>query len=545
LELPYAEWTREAKAYLKGSLRRQLDAFLPSRETREYESWIKQRQVFRRRVYNHTPSPGLISILTPVWNGSAIKYLRALGQSISEQNESGACEWVILDNGCTNENLRAYLKELSALRWVKIIRSDVNLGITRGLRRCLERANGRYVLPVDGDDLLYADALQVVASALAKWGFPALLYSDEDKVNRWRRYQPYFKPDWDPVLLMNSAYVAHLGVIDRKMALKLNAYSDPETEGSPDWDLFVRFLIAEKAAIHIPEIIYSWRVHPESTADDAARKSYILSSQRKVLQRFLQAQPAGHLFEIEPNPLFKGGDHWHFVRKQEDPKAFMTVVLSKDRAASAQQYLEPARALAQQDGLLCFLGEGAKVESPDWLWEVTGIMDLHPDTIMVGGRIRNSGGQIIEAGLEFGFAGICGGANRGRSADDPGYFGQVWKQRSVDAVSTQFAVMKASVFTELLGRLPSFVSLGFLGVWAGAYAAKNGLRIVYSPFLSAVSDSRWEEFVSEEEKKAFKERYGDLPRGRFYSRLFDSAKPFRPGDPNQSYLKVSGAEFQR
>ncbi len=495
MEPLYAEWKRRAKAYIrrakayiKGMLRRKSGALLPSRGAREYQRWIKNRQAFRRTVHMSAPQKGLLSILTPVWNGTPVQYLRELAQSISPQNKDGACEWVLLDNGCSEEKLLEYLKELSALPWVKLDRTKTNLGIIRGLRRCLERAKGRYVMAVDADDLLYPDALQVVASAIVKNGYPHLLYTDEDKVNGSQRYQPYFKPDWDPVLLLNSAYIAHLGVIDRKRALKLGAYSDAAAEGSPDWDLFVRFLIAGQKAIHVPEVVYSWRVHAASTADDVARKPYIGASQQSVLRRFLDAQPSGSLFEIEPSPLFGGGDHWHFRRKQEQAKAVMTVVLSQDRCASLQQYAEPARAVAKEDGLFCFVGEDISIENPDWIWEVIGIMDLHRDTIMVGGKIRGNDGKIIEAGLEFGFDGICGSPNRGRPASDPGYFGQVWKQRSVSAVSTRFAAIKARFLVELVEQLPAQATLSFLGVWAGAHALKTGRRIVYSPFLGGISD---------------------------------------------------------
>jgi O-antigen biosynthesis protein len=42
-------------------------------------------------------------------------------------------------------------------------------------------------------------------------------------------------------------------------------------------------------AVHIPEVVYSWRMHPESTADDAGSKPYIHSSQKAVLHRYLDA----------------------------------------------------------------------------------------------------------------------------------------------------------------------------------------------------------------------------------------------------------------
>jgi glycosyltransferase involved in cell wall biosynthesis len=531
LEPLYAEWKQRAKAYIKGTLRRKAAALLPNREAREYQRWIEKRRAFRKDIYPLTPQKGLLSILTPVWNGSPVRYLRELAESISQQNKDGACEWVLLDNGCSDEKLLACLKELSAASWVKLDRAKANLGITRGLRRCLEQAKGRYVMAVDADDLLYPDALQVVASVIVNNGYPPLLYTDEDKVNGSRRYQPYFKPDWDPVLLLNSAYIAHLGVIERRRALKLGAYSDAAAEGSQDWDLFVRFLIAGQKAIHIPEVVYSWRVHATSTADDVARKPYIGAAQRSVLRRFLDAEPCGRLFEIEPSPLFAGGDHWHFRRKQEQPKAILTIVLTRGHSATLQQYADPVRAVAREDGLVCFIGEDVTIEDPNWIWEVTGILDLHRDTIMVGGRLRRNDGKIIEAGLEFGFDGICGSPNRGKPASDPGYFGQTWKQRSVSAVSTRFAAMKARFLVELLEQLPKEATLGFLGVWAGAYALKTGRRVVYSPFLSGISDIAREQPVGDEEKQLFRDRYGDLQDGRFYSRFFSRTKPFELWQP--------------
>ena len=40
---------------------------------------------------------------------SPIHYLRELAESISQQNKEGACEWVVLDNGCSNKKLLGYL----------------------------------------------------------------------------------------------------------------------------------------------------------------------------------------------------------------------------------------------------------------------------------------------------------------------------------------------------------------------------------------------------------------------------------------------------
>jgi len=532
---------RKLPASLKGALRRRADNLLPNRETREYRAWIAERLKHRALVYNEPLEPGLLSLLTPVWDGSPLLYLKRLASALIAQNQSGACEWVLLDNGCTDTRLLSFLDGLRSHRWIELYRLDTNIGITRGLRYCLEYAHGRYVMPVDADDLLYPDTLRIVTSYIRQFNYPPLLYSDEDKIIGTKVYQPYMKPDWDPVLLLNSAYIAHLGILDRQKALDLGAYSDVNTEGSPDWDVFVRFLVAGYTAAHIPEVLYSWRVHAHSTADDAATKPYVHASQRAVLQRFLDARSCNGKFDIEYNPLLGGMAHWHFSREYNRSSSFTQAILRGDEKPT-QALTELAKSAAQRDGFVHLLGDDVQIDDPSWPDEVLSIFELHPEVVMIGGRIRDRMGVITEAGRHFGFAGPCGCPNRGRPVTDPGYFGQMWKQRSVSAVSAQFAVVRASFLYELLQQIPASASLAFLGAWAGALALRTGKRVVYSPFLSGVSDRDWDTLVDRAEQALFARTNPDIiPDWRFYSRNLSLEKPFAFGNPEISRDVSCGA----
>jgi len=504
----------------------------------EYARWREQRLQFRHRFYSQAVEPGLLSILTPVWNGSPTGYLKELAQSLAAQNEGDGSEWVILANGVTNRPLLAYLEELSRYRWVKLCRTETNVGITRGLRLCLEKASGRYVLPVDGDDWLYPDALRVVTWGIVNAGYPPLLYTDEDKIiGRNRFYQPYLKPSWDPVLLLNSAYIAHLGVIDREKALALGAYTDSTAEASPDWDLFLRFLAAGIGAVHIPEVVYSWRVHAESTADDAASKPYVHASQKAVLQRYLDSRPDGASFGIRNSPLLAGGAHWHFVSAQKRDLPIHTVLLTLERAKeSACSILDVAREAAGRDAFLHFRSEDLKLDESDWISEVATLWQLYPDAVMIGGRIRNSQGVITEAGRYFGICGFCGCPHRGRPATDPGYFTHIWKQRCVSAVTTQLSVVNARFLVDVAQRIPQEASLAFLGAWAGAQALREKKRVLYTPFLSGVSDLDWDALVPADEHQIFAQENAGLlfPDYRFYSRGLSTARGFEFGNPEYS-----------
>ena len=43
-----------------------------------------------------------------------------------------------------------------------------------------------------------------------------IIYSDEDHIdNEGRRSHPYFKPDWNPELMLGQNLISHLGVYRR------------------------------------------------------------------------------------------------------------------------------------------------------------------------------------------------------------------------------------------------------------------------------------------------------------------------------------------
>ena len=108
----------------------------------------------------------------------------------------------------------------------------------------------------------------------------------------------------------------------------------------------------------------------------------------------------------------------------------------------------------------------------------------------------------------------------------------MWKQRSVSAVSTQFAVLRASFLYEALQQVPEGASIAFLGAWAGALALRCGKRVVYSPFLSAVSDLDWDTLIDPAEQSLFAQLNQDiLPDRRFYSRNLSLERAFAFASP--------------
>ena len=74
---------------------------------------------------------------------------------------------------------------------------------------------------LDHDDELRPHSLLVLAKTINKYPDAKLIYSDEDKIDsNGNRSGPYFKPDWNPELLLSQNYFCHLVCIKRVRLLK-------------------------------------------------------------------------------------------------------------------------------------------------------------------------------------------------------------------------------------------------------------------------------------------------------------------------------------
>lgn len=438
----------------------------------------------RRTRYRPASSGGLVSLLTTVYDTDP-SYLADLAHTVFGQEEAGEFEWILLDNGSTDPGTLSVLEKLGAHPSVRLGRVEANLGIVGGMRWCLKRARHRYVMPVDSDDLLFPDCLRTVASFIEQTGFPTILYTDEDKIEGEHHHSAYAKPDWDPVLFVHSCYIAHLTAIDRATALALGCYGDVRAEGCHDWDTFTRFLLAGHRPEHLPEILYSWRVHPSSTSGNFRSKPYVFDSHRAVLDKFLDARGGPGRFEITPAPLFDGTPDYRFRPRDPTAPALSRIDLAGE--VSRGQLIAVLATIPPEVRYVHLLDPRCSPVGDLALEEMETLVALFPDTVMAGGRIHD-GRTIGEAGYVLGDECPIHCPDRGREVDDPGYFAQMWKPHGVAAVSARHAFVTRGFLEEAVGRLPETLSLAALGPWLGALGRAAGGRVVYSPYIEALSD---------------------------------------------------------
>jgi glycosyltransferase involved in cell wall biosynthesis len=510
--------------------------------SRSYEEWLD----CRLRVRSRTSEKGLdaagFSVLTTVFD-TPPDFLREVAASVFGQTHH-VFEWILLDNGSTRGDVVATLNDIARDSRVQYLRVEENLGIVGGMRRCLDTARQDYVVPVDSDDVLLPDALALLAKEISRHPSAAFVYTDEDVLRDGRIESPYLRPDWDPVLNICTSYIFHLCAFRRDDALRLGVYSDDAATWCHDWDTAQRFAAGGREIVHVPEVAYHWRSHAQSSTHRASPERGSLESQRHLLTKMLAAHELGELFEVQLFPINRGLPELWVRRRRERPEAIDVVLLANDDTAESSidrlmmtanypfrnvalvEAMSPrdiARAVSGDESLTLVYTDSISPEGDEWPWEAQGLAELHPDVVLVSGRVVNRDRIVVAGGEILGFHGLVGVPDRGRSEDDPGYYALALKQRSVSACNSAFFVARAGFLREVLASLPPDATLGFLGAWLGAAALSAGKRVVFSPLITASAERvvTGEQRAAAHEAEQFVARYGHLiPDVRWYSHHF-------------------------
>jgi Glycosyl transferase family 2 len=487
-----------------------------------YPAWLARRLDERAVARRVQAPPNFLSILTCVYRGSPAGFFRETVASVLSQRQS-EFEWVLLANGPLDGDMEPLLSELAIDARVHLLSAPENVGIIQGLRLCLEAATGDYVLPLDGDDLLTSDAVSVIVEAALDAGCPEFLYGDEDVWVDGQPAAPYFRADWDPLLNLSSSYIWHPSVFRTQTALELGVFSDTRSEYCQDWDTVFRFVDAGAAPVHIPEVLYHWRAHSASSTNRPDRHQGSLRSQRHVLERHLERLGLAERYGLAEFPLDRGLPEWWIESMTRDAPRMDVIIIVGDgthrlhvadlpyamlrECANTQGVagLQAALDDCQTDSVVVIDG-GLGTEASVWASEASSILDLIPDVGFVGGRIIDEMGVVLTGEILIAPDGNTACPDRGRLAGEAGYYAVSLKPHLADGVTGRFFVAHRRRLEKALHELPAQATLPFLGAWLGAWAARAGCRVAYSPLLIARWDSSRDdvaETASRDERRAF------------------------------------------
>lgn len=469
------------------------------------------------------------------------------------------------------EILERYCREDRRIR-VKNLKE--NKGISENTNAALAMARGEFVGLLDHDDLLAPDALYEMAARLEKDEGIDVFYTDEDKVTTdlSEHFQPHLKPDFNLDLLRSNNYICHFFVVRREIAERIGGFR-PEFNGAQDYDFIFRCTEQAEKIVHIPRILYHWRVHSASTADNPASKMYAYEAGKRAIEGNLERsgvrgvvslrQDYGFYdvhYPVEGEPLVSilipNKDQketlMHCIRSvletstwknleiliiennsereetfacyrelEKDPRIRILTYPGKTFNYSAINNFGVQQAKGEY---LLFLNNDIEVITPDWIEQMLGNCQ-RPEVGIVGAKLYYPDNTIQHAGIIIGIGGIAGHAFLGLARAKSGYLHKASLQMDYSAVTAACMMMKAEAFRKA-GGFEEKLTVAFNDVDLCLRTVEQGWLVVYDPHVEMYhyeSKSRGAE-DTEEKLRRFQQEI-EFMRTRWIRLLKD-------GDPN-------------
>jgi O-antigen biosynthesis protein len=558
------------------------------RPSRSYRDWIakydtlsdQDRQSMRAQVesWDHFAS---ISILMRVCNAS----IRWLDRSLWSVRNQIYPHWelcVLIDVSSDLHVRQIVERHAKQDKRIRVIYPDSNGRISANPNSALAIATGDYVALLDADDELSEHALFWVAVELRAHPTTDLIYSDEDKIGeKGHRFEPFFKPDWNPALMLSQNVFSHLGVFRRALVEQVGGIRSGLAEAQ-DYDLVLR--CAEKCGVqhirHIPRVLYHLRT---SSVQGISTKRYGAAATRAVQDHLNRCGTHARVRTVEGR--FRSGHcQYHQVEYelQEFPRVsiiiptsmrhdwFKTciasilthttypnfeVILAVNENSFNNAKNEPyvknvltdprLKVFAYEDQpfnyskinnwairqvtspLICLLNDDTEIISADWLENLVARVQL-PDVGAVGPLLLFPDESIQHAGviLGMGQSGVAGHPFVRLRKGHLGYFGRAALEQDLSCVTAACVLLRRDIFESLNG-FNEQLALSYNDVDLCIRLRSAGWRIVWTPTVELYHhesasagrhDARQRKELFERERKLMRQLWGPvLDNDPFYS----------------------------
>jgi len=233
----------------------------------------------------------LFSIITPVFN-PGLDVFRRMVRSILDQTYRN---WELcLANGSTDPRVAAVIQDFQKqdprIRSVSIR----NIGIAGNSNAALEIASGEYIVLIDHDDTVSPSLLFEAARVLNDDKSIDIINYDEDKISEDNfRRSPFFKPRVVRIARFFLENILTHCVLRRSLVLEAGRFN-PDMDGAQDWDLFFRCIERTDRIVHIPKILYHWRMVPGSASLARSEKPYARAAQKKARRQYIKRLRRGN-----------------------------------------------------------------------------------------------------------------------------------------------------------------------------------------------------------------------------------------------------------
>lgn len=493
-----------------------------------YEAYVPDEETLNRQRKRKFLNAPLISVVVPAYHTPPL-FLRQMLDSLVAQTYGG-WELCIANGSPDDKEMEAVLEEYEK-RDSRIRHENLkeNLGIAENTNAAFRMAKGEFIGLLDHDDLLAPNALYEIALALEKNPEADVVYTDEDKVTTdlKEHFQPHLKPDFNLDLLRSNNYICHFFTVRREIVEQVGGFRK-EFDGAQDYDFIFRCTEEARKILHIPEILYHWRTHKESTADNPASKMYAFEAGKRAIEAHLKRTGTDGEVSHTPDLGFyrvkypvKGEPLISIIIPNKDEKESLEACLKSiwekttyknyeiivvENNSTSDEIFQYYKEISQKGvrllrwkkefnysainnfgaahakgEFLLFLNNDVTVITPDWLTELAGLCQ-RKEVGAAGVKLLYPDNTIQHAGCVIGIGGIAGHMFVDMPANRTGYLHKASLLQDMSAVTAACMIMKKQVFDQV-GGFTEKLAVAFNDVDLCLKINKAGSLVVYDPYV--------------------------------------------------------------
>ena len=523
---------------------------LDKQENENYKIWIKNnepddKEIEEQRNYKFEYEPK-ISIIVPMYNTKE-KYLKELIDSIINQTYKN---WELCLSDGSDEKKDYVERLVNVDERIKYKFLNANKGISENSNEALKLATGDYIALLDHDDILPAFSLFEVVKTINTDKEAEFIYTDEDKLleEKENRMGPHFKQDYAPDTFMSYNYICHFSIFKKNLMERIGGFRK-EFDGSQDYDIIFRATEQANRIIHIPKILYHWRINENSVALSAEAKPYAYEAAKKAIKAHLNRIGLNAnvedtriigLYKVnyeivgttKVSIIILNKDHKKDLKRCIDSILEKTTYenyeiiivennsktkeifkyykeLEKNEKIKIVEYKEQGFNYSRLNNFgvknatgdyIVLLNNDTEIITKDWIETMVGNCQ-RKDVGIVGAKLLYENDTVQHVGVVLGLTGVAGHVNLGIGADEIGYMGRNIITQNYSAVTGAMLMISKEDY-EKIGGLDEEFPVAYNDVDLCLKIRKLGKVVVMNPFVEAYHyESKTRGYEITEEKK--------------------------------------------
>lgn len=500
---------------------------------RHYREWLEKNagrmQEAGKQPADAAERPSIEVIVS--LTGDSAELLEALATSIRAQSYPN---WraALIDSGDASEETRTLARELAGTD-ERITHFDPSgRSFSDDANQVIAQSEAGWIGILPPGVILAPFAFGAIVNAVANTPDAHLIYSDEDRIDpaTTERWNPFFKPDWSPDLLLAMNYLGPLTLFNRQAAISAGGLRK-ETEGAASYDLALRLSEGPGQVLHVPQVLVTtladapaegdpWHLSDWNAAERSAIEDTLLRREVKAtVERGLHPGTWRVRYALDDPPgvtaVIPTGGKMHLLRpclldllqKTDYPNFDILLVdnspgndVERLVAELSEHYPNLRRivddrkpfnysalinsAIPHVDTpLILMLNDDITVIDPSWL---TAMVEhaQRPEVGIVGAKLIFPDDTIQHAGVVLGPFGGSVHIFKRLPSDNPGYFDLPDIVRNCSAVTFACALIDREVFAQIGGLDAENLPVAFNDTDFCLRTREAGYEVLYTPHAS-------------------------------------------------------------